>query len=58
MELGWIVVMTLRLTKANILRIKETLFQLVDENPLLSVIICVAISAIVLAAILKNKNNA
>lgn len=58
MELAWIVIVTLKLTRANILRIKETLVHLIAENPLPSAFVFVAIAAIVMAFILKNKNSA
>jgi hypothetical protein len=56
MELGWIVMMTLKLTEANIVRIKETLFQFANTNPLLSTAIFLIVSAIATALILKYKN--
>jgi hypothetical protein len=56
MELGWIVIVTLKLTRANILRLKESLIHLVGTNPLPSSIIFVVISVLVLVMILKNKN--
>lgn len=56
MELGWIILVTLRLTRENILRLRETLIQFVGANPLFSVIIFLVVSAIVSALILKYKN--
>jgi len=58
MEPGWIVMMTLKLTRENILRIEETLSQIVAANPLLSAVIFMVIVAVVLALILKHKNPA
>lgn len=53
MELGWIVLMTLRLTKANLLRIKGTLLHLIQTNPLLSAVVFVALGAILMTIIIK-----
>jgi len=36
MDWGWIAVMTLRLTRANIIRMKEALLKFVTSNPELS----------------------
>ena len=58
MELGWILMMTLKLTRENILRIKETLSQIVAANPLLSAVIFMVIVVVILALILKHKNPA
>jgi hypothetical protein len=58
MELGWIVMMTIKLTRENILRIKETLSQIAAANPLLSGVIFIVIVAMVLALILRHKNPA
>ena len=58
MELGWVIIMTLKLTKANMLRIKETVLHFIDTNPLLSAILCVVIAALVIGFTLKYKNSA
>ncbi len=58
MELGWIVIMTLKLTKENLLRIKETVFHLIATNPLISAIVFVVVASIVTVFILKYVKSA
>jgi hypothetical protein len=53
MELGWIVIMTLKLTKANLLRIKKTLLHLIQTNPFLSACIFVAVAIFLTVIIIK-----
>jgi hypothetical protein len=53
MEMGWIVIMTLKLTRANLLRIKEILVQLIHTNPLLSACIFVAVATITTVIIIR-----
>jgi hypothetical protein len=53
MELGWIIIMTLKLTKANLLRIKETLIHLIHTHPLLSACAFVVSAAILVIIIMK-----
>jgi hypothetical protein len=58
MELGWIVIMTLRLTKANLLQLKETLFHFIQTNPLLSACVFVGVAAIGMVIIIKYVKSA
>ena len=58
MELGWIIIMTLRLTKANLLRIKETLIDFIHTNPLLSACIFMVAAAILTVVIIKYVKSA
>jgi len=53
MELGWIVIMTLKLTRENLLRIKKTLVHLIHTEPLLSAGVIVAVAAIIAVIIIK-----
>ncbi len=53
MELDWIIIMTLKLTKANLLRLKETLFHFIHTNPLLSACLFVVVTAIGTVTIIK-----
>jgi hypothetical protein len=52
MELSWIVLTTLKLTRANLIRIKEALIKLITTNPELSAVgfLIVMIVAIALFA--------
>lgn len=58
MELGWIIIMTLKLTKANLLRIKGTLVHLIHTNPLLSACVFLVLSAIITVIIIKYVKSA
>jgi heme/copper-type cytochrome/quinol oxidase subunit 2 len=57
MELGWIIIMTLKLTRANLLRIKNTLVQFINTNPLLSAFIFVVVAVIILIVLIKYTKS-
>ena len=58
MELGWVIIMTLKLTKENLLRIKETLVHFIHTNPLLSACIFMVVAAIIAAIVIKYVKSA
>ena len=58
MELGWIIIMTLKLTKANLLRIKETLVNLIHTHPLLSACVIMVIATFLTVIIIKYIKSA
>lgn len=58
MELGWIIIMTPKLTRANLLRIKETVIHLVTTNPHLSAIVFVVVAAVISVFIIKYIKSA
>lgn len=58
MELGWIVIMTLKLTQANLLRIRKTLIQFVQQDPLLSACVFVVVAAIITITIIRYVKSA
>lgn len=53
MELSWIVIMTLKLTKANIIRIKYAFMKIVTANPELSVVVFLIVMIVAVILILK-----
>ena len=58
MDLGWIIIMTLKLTKGNLLRIKETLVRLIHTNPVLSACVFMVVVAILGIIVLKYIKSA
>jgi hypothetical protein len=58
MELGWVIIMTLKLTNKNLLRIKGTLVHLIHTNPLLSACIFMVVTAIIIVILIKYVKSA
>jgi hypothetical protein len=58
MELSWIVIMTLKLTKENLIRIKKTLVHLIHTEPLLSAFVIAAVAAVIALIITKYVKSA
>jgi len=50
--------MTLKLTRANILRIKEDLVHLIEANPLPTAVFFVVIAVALVVLLSKNKSSA
>ncbi len=53
MELSWIVIMTLKLTKANIIRIKDACMKIATANPELSAVVFLIVMIVAVILILK-----
>jgi hypothetical protein len=58
MELGWIVIMTLKLTQENLNRIKKTFVHLIHTEPLLSAFVILAVAAVFAFIITKYVKSA
>ena len=53
MELSWIVIVTLKLTKANIIRIKDAFMKIATANPELSAVVFLIVMIAAVILILK-----
>jgi hypothetical protein len=57
MELSWIIITTLKLTRANLIRIKEALIKLITTNPELSAVGFLIVTIVAIALFAKYEKS-